>query len=71
MENPTKPMATSALNVVLGHIWCSEGMFRLLTKKIDAVTMTSISWWCIYMNETPKLSEIALIIFTTYKQLFN
>ncbi|XP_074366422.1 uncharacterized protein LOC141707260 [Apium graveolens] len=41
-----------------------EGMFRSLAAKIDAVTMSPISWWSTYGAETPQLSEIAIKILS-------
>ncbi|KAL8146533.1 hypothetical protein AgCh_004313 [Apium graveolens] len=41
-----------------------EGMFGSLAAKIDAVTMSPISWWSTYGAETPQLSEIAIKILS-------
>ncbi|KAL6530098.1 hypothetical protein OROMI_028743 [Orobanche minor] len=37
-----------------------QGMFGSLAAKIDAVTMSPISWWSTYGLETPELSEVAI-----------
>lgn len=41
-----------------------EGMFGSLAAKIDAVTMSPISWWSTYGAETPQLSEIAIKVLS-------
>ncbi|WOH11921.1 hypothetical protein DCAR_0831417 [Daucus carota subsp. sativus] len=37
-----------------------EGMFGTLAAKVDAVTMSPVSWWSTYGAEAPQLSEIAI-----------
>ncbi|KAL6511649.1 hypothetical protein OROGR_021246 [Orobanche gracilis] len=41
-----------------------EGIFGSLAAKIDAVTMSPISWWSTYGAETPQLSNVAIKILS-------
>ncbi|KAL6550554.1 hypothetical protein OROMI_021042 [Orobanche minor] len=41
-----------------------QGMFGSLAAKIDAVTMSPISWWSTYGAETPELSEVAIKVLS-------
>ncbi|KAL6573184.1 hypothetical protein OROMI_012800 [Orobanche minor] len=41
-----------------------QGMFGSLAVKIDAVTMSPISWWSTYGDETPELSEVAIKVLS-------
>ncbi|KAK8691011.1 hypothetical protein V6N13_074532 [Hibiscus sabdariffa] len=37
-----------------------QGMFGTTHARIDATTMSPISWWSTYGSETPELAEIAI-----------
>ena len=41
-----------------------EGIFGTNASKIDAVTMSPISWWSTYGSETPELAEIAVKVLS-------
>lgn len=48
----------------LAKFQAKEGIFGSLAAKIDAVTMSPISWWSTYGAETPELAEIAIKVLS-------
>lgn len=52
------------LRMQLAKFQAKEGIFGTLASRIDAATMSHISWWSTYGAETPELTEIAMKVLS-------